>query len=186
MSAAAQQPRPLFGVRKQPGRLFLAAMRLPRPLYHRGLGRLLGRTFLLITHQGRKTGRRRETVAMALTWDADTKETVVFSAWGETQWVRNLRAHPALEIQIGHDRFTPQHRFLTADEAVAVVAGFRRGHPWRMRLFSMILGWGELSNETALREFVSERPFVAFRPAPGGALVLAASRRRPTLHLCRR
>jgi hypothetical protein len=42
-------------------------MRLPRPLYHRGWGRLLGHTFLLIAHEGRKSGLRHETVAMALT-----------------------------------------------------------------------------------------------------------------------
>ena len=166
---SAHHPRPLFGVRTQPGRLFLAAMRLPRPLYHHGLGRLLGHTFLLIAHQGRKTGRRRETVAMALAWNPDTRQAIVFSAWGETQWVRNLRAHAALEIQIGGDRFTPQQHFLTAEDAVAVVVAFRQRHPWRMRLFSLILDWGELSTEAALREFVSNRPFVAFRPADSEA-----------------
>jgi hypothetical protein len=49
-------------------------MRMPRPLYHRGWGRFLGHTFLLITHQGRKSGKRRETVAMALTYDPDTRD----------------------------------------------------------------------------------------------------------------
>ena len=62
--------RTLFGLRRQPGRLALVFMRTPRPLYRRGWGWLLGHTFLLITHQGRKTGKRRETVAMALTYDA--------------------------------------------------------------------------------------------------------------------
>ena len=37
-------------------------VRLPLPLYQRGWGWLLGRTFLLVTHAGRKTGKRRETV----------------------------------------------------------------------------------------------------------------------------
>jgi hypothetical protein len=58
----------------------------PRTLYHRGWGGLPGHTFLLITHQGRRTGKRRETVAMALTYDEDTRETVVCSAilgWGD-------------------------------------------------------------------------------------------------------
>jgi deazaflavin-dependent oxidoreductase (nitroreductase family) len=141
-------------------------MRLPRPLYHRGWGRLLGHTFLLITHQGRKSGRRRETVAMALTYDPDTKETVVCSAWGpNTEWVRNLRAHPALEIQIGRETFVPEQHFLSDDEAVAVAVEFRNRHPWRLRLFATILGWGDLSSERAVREFVRSRPFVAFRPA---------------------
>ena len=169
MTAAAHQRAhtvtPLLGLRRQPGRLALAAMRLPRPLYHRGYGRLLGHTFLLITHQGRKTGKRRETVAMALTYEPDTREAVVCSAWGpNTEWIRNLRAHPALRIQIGRDSYVPEQRFLSEDEAVAVAIEFRQRHPRRLRLIAAILGWGDLSTEAAVRELVRGRPFVAFRP----------------------
>ena len=86
MTTTAREParheRPLLGLRRQPGRLALALMRTPRPLYHRGWGLLLGHTLLLITHHGRKSGKRRETVAMALSFDPKTREAVVFSAWG--------------------------------------------------------------------------------------------------------
>jgi deazaflavin-dependent oxidoreductase (nitroreductase family) len=158
--------RPLFGLRRQPGRLVLVLMRTPRPLYRRGWGWLLGHTFLLITHQGRKTGKRRETVAMALTSDPDTREAVIFSAWGpNTEWMRNLRAHPALQIQIGRDTYVPEQHFLSEDEAVALAVAFRRRHPHRWRLFATILGWGDLASDEAVREFVRSRPFVSFRPA---------------------
>ena len=44
--------------------------------------------------QGRKTRKRREAVAMALTYDPGTREAIVCSAWGpNTEWIRNLRAH---------------------------------------------------------------------------------------------
>ena len=116
---------------------------VPRPLYRRGWGWMLDHTFLLIAHEGRKTGKRRETVAMALAYDVDTREAVVFSAWGpNTEWMRNLRAHPALQIQIGRESYVPEQRFLSEDESVAVVVEFRRRHPWRTRLFAAILGWG--------------------------------------------
>jgi deazaflavin-dependent oxidoreductase (nitroreductase family) len=106
--------RPLLGLRRQPGRIALAFMRLPRPLYRHGFGRLLGHTFLLIAHKGRKSGKRHETVAMPLTYDAETREAVVCSAWGpDTEWIRNLRAHPALEIQIGAERYVPKQRVLS-------------------------------------------------------------------------
>jgi deazaflavin-dependent oxidoreductase (nitroreductase family) len=141
-------------------------MRLPKPLYHQGLGRLLGHSFLLIIHQGRKTGKRRETVAMALTYDPKKREAVVCSAWGpNTEWLRNLRAHPALQIQIGGESYAPEQRFLSEDAAVVVATEFRDHHPWRLRLFSTILGWGDLSSEVAVRELVRTRPFVAFQPA---------------------
>jgi deazaflavin-dependent oxidoreductase (nitroreductase family) len=166
--------RPLLGLRRQPGRLALAFMRLPRPLYHQGWGRLLGHTFLLIAHQGRRSGKRRETVAMALTYDPATREAVVCSAWGpDTEWMRNLRAHPALQIEIGRERYVPKQRFLSEDEALAVALQFQRRHPWRLRLFATILGWGDLSSEGAVRELVRSRPFVAFRPGTRSATQLA-------------
>jgi len=145
-------------------------MRLPRPLYHRGFGWLLGHTFLLITHQGRKTGERHETVAMALRYDAEIQEAVVCSAWGpNTEWIRNLRVQPALRIQIGRQSYIPEQHFLSEDEAVAVGLEFRRSHPWRLRLFATVLGWGDLSSDGAVQELVRSRPFVSFRPANDGA-----------------
>jgi deazaflavin-dependent oxidoreductase (nitroreductase family) len=155
----------MLGLRRQPGRFALALMRLPRPLYRRGWGWMLDHTFLLIAHQGRKSGKRRETVAMALAYDPDTREAVVCSAWGpNTEWIRNLRAHPALQIQIGRESYVPEQRFLTAEESVAIVAEFRRRHPWRSRILAAILGWRDLGDEAAVREFVHRRPFVSFRP----------------------
>ena len=58
--------KPLLGVRRQPGRLALAVFRFPLPLYRNGWGWLLGHTFLLMTHAGRKTGKPHTTAAMAL------------------------------------------------------------------------------------------------------------------------
>jgi deazaflavin-dependent oxidoreductase (nitroreductase family) len=167
MTARAERPasRPLLGLRRQPGRLALAVMRMPLPLYHHGLGRLLDHTFLLITHAGRRTGARRETVAMALRWDAETHEAVVCSAWGpDAGWFRNIRARPALQIQIGRESFVPAQRFLTEDESVGEAADFLRRHPLRSRVLATILGWGDLGSEESLRAFVRTRPFVAFRP----------------------
>jgi deazaflavin-dependent oxidoreductase (nitroreductase family) len=167
--------RPLLGLRRRPGRAALALMRIPRPLLHRGRGWVLGRTFVLITHAGRKTGKRRETVAMPLKVDRETGEVVVCSAWGPTtEWIRNLRAAPALRIQVGRDSYVPEQRFLTDDEAVAVACRFRDRHPHRVRLMSAILGWGDLGTDAAVREFVRGRPFVSFRPEPP-----AARARRP-------
>jgi hypothetical protein len=82
-----------------------------------------------------------------------------------TEWLRNLRAHPALEIQIGRERYRPEQRFLTEDEAVAAGIEFREHHPWRLRLFARILGWGPLDTEAEVRNLVRGRPFVGFRPA---------------------
>jgi deazaflavin-dependent oxidoreductase (nitroreductase family) len=157
--------RPFLGLRGRPGRLALAAFRLPLPLYRRGWGWLLGDTFLLLVHAGRKTGKPYSTVAMVLSYDPRTHEAVICSAWGkDSDWIRNLQAHPALKVQIGRKVFTPDQRFLSADENIAVLAGFQRRHPYRSRLLAAVLGWGDLRCYSAAREFVSSRPFVALWP----------------------
>ena len=163
---AARRAKPLLGLRRKPGRLALAVFRIPLPLYRRGWGRLLGHTFLLLVHAGRKTGKLHSATAMVLKYDPQTREAVIFSAWGQdADWIRNIRVRPALQVQIGREAFTPQQRFLSEDESVAVVAGFRHRHPWRLRLATWIMGWEDLRSDTAARGFVSTRPFVAFRPA---------------------
>ena len=164
-----RQAVPFFGLRRRPGRLALAVFRLPLWLYRQGRGWLLGDTFLLLVHAGRKTGKRYSTVAMVLRHDPRTREAVICSAWGQdADWIRNIRAHPALRVQIGRDSFTPQQRFLSEDESLAVVAEFRRQHPQRSRLIASILGWGDLGSDAVARNFVSTRPFVSLRPLDYG------------------
>jgi deazaflavin-dependent oxidoreductase (nitroreductase family) len=166
-----RRARPLLGLRRQPGRAALWLFRLPLPLYHRGCGWLLGRTFLLLVHEGRKTGNQYGTVAMVLSYDPQTREAVICSVWGpDTDWIRNIHARPALRVQIGRESFTPQQRFLTEDESVAVALDFRRRHPGRFRLFTWILGWDDLRSDDTVRDFVRSRPFVAVRPSETSGL----------------
>ncbi len=170
MTRSRTGTRPLLGLRRRPGRLALMVFRLPLPLYRSGLGWLLGHTFLLLTHAGRKTGKPHATAAMVLRHDKGTGEVVICSVWGaDTDWIRNLRATTALRVQVGRESYAPHQRFLTEDEAAAVVADFRRRHPWRLRLLRRVLGLGDLSAAHAVREFVSTRPFVALRPAEGAS-----------------
>jgi len=139
---------------------------MPLRAYRHGRGWLLGRTFLLLVHAGRNTGQPHETVAMVLSYNDRDHEAVICSAWGpDADWIRNLRARSASEVRIGRDSFIPEHRFLTDDEALAVALDFRRRHAWRLRLMATILGWGKLNSDSALGQFVHERPFVALRPA---------------------
>jgi deazaflavin-dependent oxidoreductase (nitroreductase family) len=160
--------RSLLGFRRRPGRLALVVFRLPLPLYRHGGGWLLGHTFLLLVHAGRKTGLPHSTAAMVLRYDPATSEAVICSAWGEeTDWVRNLQAGPALRVQLGRRSFVPQHRFLTEQERVAVAVDFRRRHPHRLRFMSRVFGWGDLSSDAAVHEFVRTRPFVSLRPSAG-------------------
>jgi len=162
----ARRSRPLLGLRRIPGRLALALLRMPLRAYHHDAGWLLGHTFLAFTHVGRRTGMPHEAVAMVLRYDPTSQEAVLCAAWGPgTDWYRNLRNAPAREVRIGRAVYQPQQRFLDDEEALSVALRFRREHPHRLRLISAILGWGDLSTDDRLRALVAGHPFVAFRPA---------------------
>jgi hypothetical protein len=98
-----------------------------------------------------------------LRYDNASGEVVICRGW-QTDWYRNLQAHPATHVTVGRESFIPQQRLLTDDEAVDVGRQFRRDHPYRMWLISKILGWGDLRDDAQLRRFVHDHPFMAFRP----------------------
>lgn len=93
-SSVRRPPRPLLGLRHTPGRLALAVFRVPLWAYRHDLGWLLGHTFLLLVHSGRRTGEPHAMVAMVLRYDPGTREAVICSAWGPRLAPRNLSQSP--------------------------------------------------------------------------------------------
>ena len=113
--ARADTRRPLFALRRKPGRLAVAVFRLPLKAYQHNAGPAVGRTFVMFTHVGRKTGQPHQTVAMVLRDNTATGEAVICAGWGpHTDWYRNLQAHPAVKVQLGgqtlHPAAAPPHR----------------------------------------------------------------------------
>lgn len=158
---------PLLGVRREPGRLALAVFGIMPALYRLGLGRGVGRTFLLLTYKGRKTGAVYRAALMILGYEKDSGEAVSLAMYGsKTGWLRNVIASPALAMEVGGRTYPmPLHRLLSEDEALAVIRRFQKAHPGRVWLATRILGWGRLETEAELRAFVRAKPFIAFRPA---------------------
>ena len=75
----------------------------PRALYALGLGPLIGRLVLLLTTTGRKTGKPRVT---PLQYEEIDGKIYLGAALGpRADWVRNIRANPAVEVQVKGRRF---------------------------------------------------------------------------------
>src|SRR5574340_196725 len=88
-----------------PGKGLRWALRLPVPLYHAGLGWLLGHRFLMLTHTGRKSGRKYETVIEVVKHDRQTGTHYAVSGWGErADWFRNIQQDPNVVIHVGGGR----------------------------------------------------------------------------------
>jgi hypothetical protein len=103
--------------KRRPTGWLLLLYRLPVWVYRLRLGWLLSRPllgfwFLMITHRGRRTGKTYHTVVEIIRYDQATNEYIIVSGYGEeSDWYRNLRATPALRIQIGNHRYAVEQRF---------------------------------------------------------------------------
>jgi len=156
--------------RDPPSRLLRLFFKAPVVLYRLRMGWLLGSRFLLLTHTGRRTGQTRLTVIEVVGYDPSIPEAVVIAAWGErAQWVRNLKAAPAVSVQIGRVHWSaPEHRILDPERAAEVIATYWREHPVAARMIAKLLGWPPTSTGVAYEQFVQTLCAVAFRPSRKG------------------
>jgi deazaflavin-dependent oxidoreductase (nitroreductase family) len=140
----------------------------PDVLYRLGLGPLLGRRFLRLTHRGRKTGRLHRTVLEVVHFDRERHEAIVASGWGrKANWFRNVTAGGAVEVEVGRERFAPEVRVLEPDEAAAVFAGYERRNrlatPVIRFVLSRLAGFRYDGGDEGRRRLVETLPLVGFR-----------------------
>lgn len=145
---------------------------LPRYLYHAHLGVLLGHRFLVLVHEGRRSGKRRETPLEVVRYDRTRHEAIVAAGWGtKTQWLYNVDAGLAREVWIGRERYAPAVRHVDADEAQEVIAWYEdhSGLPkWIVRgVLSRLLGWRYDGSPDARVRLAAQLPMVAFSRAAG-------------------
>jgi deazaflavin-dependent oxidoreductase (nitroreductase family) len=138
-------------------------------LYAIGGGRLLGHRFLMLRHRGRRSGRIYSTVLEVIAWDAAAREAVVMSGFGSgAQWYRNVLAGGAVEVRIGGDRFTPDARPLSDEEAAAALRSYERRNriaaPVARRVLGRLAGVAHDGSDVARLRVVERLPLVAFRP----------------------
>lgn len=128
------------------------------------LGWVAGHSLLVLTHVGRRTGKEYRTVLYVQRYDRDTREATVVSVWGESQWFRNIRAHPATRIEIGLQRYAPVQRFLSAEEVFQIEKRFRRRHRIIAWGQAKLMRWAWPATDDQLREISSHLRGVTFSP----------------------
>ena len=153
----------------RPTGLLKWAFLLPRYLYRWHLGWMLGHRFLMVTHIGRKTGRRRQTVLEAVHYNRATRECIAVSGYGDhADWYRNIQAHPAVEIQVGYQRYRPEQRNLSPEEMLTVLMDYQHRHPQGLRQLLRLIGYAYDGTPEGLRMAAQLLRGVAFRPQAKG------------------
>jgi deazaflavin-dependent oxidoreductase (nitroreductase family) len=99
----------------------LVSVSEPVYLYRWHLGWLFGKRLLLLTHTGRSTGLRRQTVLEIVEYREDGPEVVVVSGFCNSDGLRNIAANPDEALIVGSQRFLASHRRLGEEEATKVI-----------------------------------------------------------------
>lgn len=157
-------------MREKPPAALRIAFKIPTLIYRVGLGRLLGRRFLLLVHRGRKSGLERRTVLEVVKYEADPPAATVLSGWGDrSEWYRNLEAAPPVAVEIGGERWLePRLEPLQPDGAAEVLEAYRRDHPLPMSMLDRVFGWPRDASEEERGRLARDLRLVVFSPDDGG------------------
>ncbi|MEO9094540.1 MAG: nitroreductase family deazaflavin-dependent oxidoreductase [Microbacteriaceae bacterium] len=157
-----------WNFRQKPTGLFKAALKFPVYLFRARLGFLFGQRLLMITHVGRKSKRIRQTVVEVVEHDANTGEYIVCSGVrGGSDWYRNLRANPAVPVQVGNRRWRPTARFLHPMEAERRFARYEQAHPAVAKRLLAKMGLEYDGTDEGRLEMMERMPMLAFSSPPG-------------------
>lgn len=128
------------------------------------LGWLTGHAFLVVTHVGRRTGKRYRTVLYVQRYDDRTREATVISVWGASQWFRNISMTPAAQVEIGLQRYKPRQRFLTTEQIVELEKRFRTRHRIIAWGQARLMGWPWPATDAQLHHLAHRLRAVTFTP----------------------
>ena len=135
-------------------------MRMPLFLYRIGLGGLMGKSTLVLTTTGRRTGRARATPINY--WEAGGVFYVLAGSGTHADWYRNLVAQPEVEVQVGRRRLRAIASPLTdaREKAHALWLYGQRSPGAAERYFRIPRG----AAEEDLLSLAEKRAVVAIRP----------------------
>ncbi|MEV6818847.1 nitroreductase family deazaflavin-dependent oxidoreductase [Nocardiopsis dassonvillei] len=107
-----------------------ALFRAPIWIYRTGLGGLMGRRFVLLTHRGRATGEARQAVLEVIGGDAAEGTVLVASGYGRrSQWFRNVEREPRVLFQLGNRRHRGTAAVLSPQESGEALVSYAERHP---------------------------------------------------------
>lgn len=158
----------MIGQRPRPAAWAKPLFDAPSWLYGHGMGWLLGRRFLEVTHIGRSSGKERFAVLEVIRIDPTNGESVVASAFGpRADWYQNIQKAPAVRIRQGRAEYVPEQRFLDAGERRHIASEFTHAHRLEARVANRVMaaiGAVPLGTYSTAAELFASFPMVAFRP----------------------
>ena len=126
--------------------------RLPIKFYRAGLGWLMPKRFLFLTHIGRKSGQPRYAVVEVADYDAANDIYYIVSGYGlKAQWYQNLMKTPDVDIQVGRRKMQVSAESLTPTASGEKMVQYARRYPKLARQLMSLLGYETDESEASYR-----------------------------------
>ena len=148
----------------QPPRGWKASLwRAPIWFYRIGLGSLLGKRFLLLTHIGRKSGQPRQAIVEVVDFDAKNNIYFAVSGFGEkAQWFQNIMHTPQVKIQVGNHAMLARAGRLSLEDGEHILLDYSQNHPIALRELRKMLNISYDGSPESVQEMAKVLPVVAF------------------------
>jgi deazaflavin-dependent oxidoreductase (nitroreductase family) len=133
----------------------------------RGLERVLGIDWIVVTTRGRVTGRPHTVVLDVIAHDAERDVYYVQPAYGGTaDWVRNVASHPLVTAEVRGRAFPARATDVTGVEGAEAIVRFIREHPLYARLVVWFVGYVDRLDrpDDELRAALRDTVVVAIQP----------------------
>ena len=154
-----------------PSGLSRIVFRFPILLYRLNLGWFFGERALLLEHRGRKSGIIRKVVLEVVDHDVQKGSYTVAAAWGnQSDWYKNIKAEPNVNVEVRTKRFAAFAKTLSADEAAQHLNTYATKHPFAFRQLGSLL-FVLKSHDTVqiIKSLTEAIPLVEFIPVGGKA-----------------
>lgn len=141
--------------------------RAPIWLYKIHLGGLLGKRALKLTHTGRKSGLPRQVVLEVVKYEPSSETFYVAAGWGErSDWVKNIRVTPKVEVQVGNRQMDMVAEQLTPEEGEEVILDYTQRHPSAMKNLAGFMGFQLDGSEGDYRALGRQLLMFSLKPQP--------------------
>jgi len=151
-----------------PQGLMKSFFRLPILLYRLGLGGLPGKRFILLNHQGRKSGITRQVVLKVIGYDRYSGSVHVVAAYGDrADWVRNVRRQPAVQAQLAWKKYPAEVVFVDEPERISVFLAYARRYPKLAVRMPGMVGYELDGSEDDFAAFAREAVIARIDPVAG-------------------
>lgn len=151
-----------FNFKQKPTGLFKRMLHAPVWLFRARLGFLMGHRIVMLEHEGRRSGKLRQTPLEVVRRQDDSY--ILCSGTGpKADWYRNIRANPAVGLWVGSRRHEVDQRFLDKSESATVFAGYELAHSKAAARLMDLMGVSHDGTHEGRMAIVAKIPMVEMR-----------------------